>query len=46
MAKLALEDRERRLVHREATIAALESTLADRERLVRQTLEREMTAAL
>jgi hypothetical protein len=44
--KIALEDRERSLAYREATVAAFEATLADRERLVRQTLEREMTAAL
>jgi hypothetical protein len=41
-----LEDRERNLAHREATVAAYEATLADRERLVRQTLDREMSAAL
>ncbi len=42
-----MEDRERSLAHREATVAAAyEARLADRERLVRQTLDREMSAAL
>jgi hypothetical protein len=44
--KITLDDRERSLAYREATVAAYEATLADRERLVRQTLEREMSVAL
>ncbi len=41
--KITLEDRERSLAYREATVAAYEARLADRERLVRQTLDREMS---
>lgn len=43
--KIALEDRGMNLAHREATVAAFELTSADRARLVRETMEREMSAA-
>jgi hypothetical protein len=44
--KITLEDRERSLAYGEATVAVYEATLAERERLVRQTLDREMSAVL
>lgn len=44
--KITLEDRERSLAHGKAAVAAYEATLAERERLVRQTLDREMSAVL
>jgi hypothetical protein len=43
--RIALEDMEPSLAHRGASVAAFGLTSADRARLVRQTMEREMSAA-